>query len=73
MQYAGVIKAKSLVSHTAAGSGHLQLIKSLLVKSNIKHGKIIFPVNKKIPSIKINYNQVIFWFTIPVLKFILEK
>ena len=52
MQYAGVIKAKSLVSHTAAGSGASSINKVITGKSNIKHGKIIFPVNKKISQYK---------------------
>lgn len=51
-QYAGVIKAGTLISHTSAGTKPSSITKVLTGKSNIKHGKIIFPVNKKISSYK---------------------
>lgn len=52
MQFAGVIKPKGIVSHTKAGGNKNTISKVMTGKSNIKNGKIIFPVNKKITNYK---------------------
>lgn len=52
LQYAGVIKANSLVSHTSAGGTKNTIGKVMTGKGNVKKGKIIFPVKKKISEYK---------------------
>ena len=51
-QAGGVIKKGTIISHTSAGTKPSSIGKVLTGKGNIKHGKIIFPVNKKISSYK---------------------